>query len=196
MDRKFTRRTFLAASAVSTVSLLLPTAIASAALEDEDPILGPGPHNQAYSKQLGNPKLEQGPKADNTDLTSTVRDKEVAVQWAIGIAADDSHGYDQDFRWGPDYDCSSFVIQAFENAGFGVMEAGATYTGNMRSCFLACGFQVLYDFSNLQRGDVFLNEADHTALYIGNEQLVQASINEFGGTRGDDQETRLAKKSI
>lgn len=31
---------------------------------------------------------------------------EKAVQWAVGIAADNSHGYSQQTRWGPSYDCS------------------------------------------------------------------------------------------
>ena len=33
---------------------------------------------------------------------------EAACKWAESIAADDSHGYDQGNRNGPDYDCSSF----------------------------------------------------------------------------------------
>jgi hypothetical protein len=37
-----------------------------------------------------------------------------AINWAVAIANDDSHGYDQTNRWGPDYDCSSLVIQAYE----------------------------------------------------------------------------------
>ena len=40
-----------------------------------------------------------------------------AVQWATDIANDDSHWYSQDVRWGPHYDCSSFVITAYQNAG-------------------------------------------------------------------------------
>ena len=35
-----------------------------------------------------------------------------AVAWAISIANDDTHGYDQTDRWGPDYDCSSLLRQA------------------------------------------------------------------------------------
>ena len=38
---------------------------------------------------------------------------ESAVNWAVGIANDNSHGYDQNSRWGVDYDCSSLVISAF-----------------------------------------------------------------------------------
>ena len=39
---------------------------------------------------------------------------EAAVNWAIQIANDNSHGYDQANRWGPDYDCSSLLIQSEE----------------------------------------------------------------------------------
>ena len=115
---------------------------------------------------------------------------EDAVEWAIGIANDDSHGYDQTNRWGPDYDCSSLVIQAWQNAGVPVKTQGASYTGNMYDAFIACGFvdvtsQVdLSSGSGVVRGDVLLNIVHHTAMSIGNGQIVQASINEHGETTG------------
>ena len=115
---------------------------------------------------------------------------EDAVEWAIGIANDDSHGYDQTNRWGPDYDCSSLVIQAWQNAGVPVKTQGASYTGNMYDAFIACGFidvtsQVnLSSGSGVIRGDVLLNIVHHTAMSIGNGQIVQASINEHGETTG------------
>ncbi len=37
---------------------------------------------------------------------------EKATQWMIDLANNPKHGYDQDNRWGPDYDCSSAVISA------------------------------------------------------------------------------------
>ena len=73
---------------------------------------------------------------------------ESAVQWAIDIANDDTHGYSQgaanatDYRpysgsrEGPDYDCASLVYHAFEHGGFKIIEAwhknpayGARYNG-------------------------------------------------------------------
>ena len=42
---------------------------------------------------------------------------EKAIAQMEAWAQDDSHGYDQANRWGPDYDCSSAVIQAWQNAG-------------------------------------------------------------------------------
>lgn len=106
-----------------------------------------------------------------------------ATAWAVNIANDNSHGYDQIGRWGPDYDCSSLVISAYEQAGVKVKEAGATYTGNMRTAFVKCGFNAIPYKKGmaLYKGDVLLNEKHHTALYIGDGQIVQASCNEKGG---------------
>lgn len=115
---------------------------------------------------------------------------ENATQWALNIANNDDYGYDQNNRWGPDYDCSSMVIQAYENAGVPVKSAGATYTGNMKPVFTANDFSDVTAIVNLstgrglQRGDVLLNYSHHTAIYIGNGQLVHASINEHGHAVG------------
>lgn len=113
-----------------------------------------------------------------------------ATQWMINLANDNTHGYDQTNRWGPNYDCSSAIITAWEQAGVPVKSNGATYTGNMRSVFLKCGFTdvtssvVLSSGSGMQYGDVLLNTTDHTAMHIGNGQVVHASINEKGTVTG------------
>ena len=116
--------------------------------------------------------------------------KEKAISQMEAWAADSSHGYDQANRWGPDYDCSSAVISAWELAGVPVKTNGATYTGNMRCVFLRCGFEDVTQSVNLlngeglQRGDVLLNIQHHTAMYCGNGMEVEASINENGGVTG------------
>ena len=117
---------------------------------------------------------------------------ETAVKWMLDRADDPATGYDQAYRWGEkgDYDCSSAVISAWEAAGVPVKTKGATYTGNMRKAFLACGFQDVTDQVSLStgkgliRGDVLLNEVYHTAMYIGDGKEVEASINEKGTTTG------------
>lgn len=115
---------------------------------------------------------------------------EDAVRWAVDIANDPAHGYDQGSRWGPDYDCSSLLIQAWENAGVPVKSNGAANTRNMYAVFTACGFQDVTSEVNMatgagvQRGDVLLNHESHTAMSVGNGQVVQASINEFGDEVG------------
>lgn len=117
---------------------------------------------------------------------------EKAISWMEDTANDDSHGYCQDHRWGSDgdYDCSSAVISAWENAGVPVKTKGATYTGNMIGVFTANGFEVVTHDVNLKtgaglkRGDVLLNTAHHTAMYCGNGKEVEASINEKGTAHG------------
>ena len=126
---------------------------------------------------------------------------ERAVSWAVGIAQDDSHGYSQDKRWGPDYDCSSLVISAYEQAGVPVKEAGATYTANMRRAFEQCGFKsIKHGFGTvLMTGDVLLNEKHHTAMYLGNGQIVQASIAETGkiyGKEGDQTTKEIEVRNV
>ena len=117
---------------------------------------------------------------------------EKAISWMEQTANDDSHGYCQDHRWGSDgdYDCSSAVITAWENAGVPVKTKGATYTGNMLGVFTANGFEVVTGEVNLntgaglKRGDVLLNTTHHTAMYCGNGKEVEASINEKGTAHG------------
>ena len=117
---------------------------------------------------------------------------ESAISWMESKANDNRHGYDQKYRWGEkgDYDCSSAVITAWEQAGVPVKTKGATYTGNMYAVFIACGFKDVTTSVNrstgagLRRGDVLLNKQKHTAMYCGNGLEVEASINEKGGIIG------------
>lgn len=128
-----------------------------------------------------------------------------AIEWALAIANDNSHGYDQGSRWGPDYDCSSLLIQAWENAGVPVKSNGATYTGNMYDVFIACGFEdvtnkiTLSTGKGLEKGDVLLNVSSHTEMSIGDGQIVGAHINELGGTTGgatgDQTENEISTRS-
>ena len=116
---------------------------------------------------------------------------ERAVAWAIDTANDQSHGYSQANRWGPDYDCSSFVIQSYEQAGLSVKEAGASYTGNMRAAFIACGFvDVTYAVGlqsgyGIQAGDVLLNYSAHTCLAVGGGQVANCRTDEGNPQSGD-----------
>ena len=98
---------------------------------------------------------------------------EKAVRWAIEKATSNYITYSQSNRnlKNPDgysYDCSSFIITAFYVGGFDV---DATYTGNMRSGFTALGFTWIpgssWSSSELLRGDILLDEVNHTQMYIG-----------------------------
>lgn len=114
--------------------------------------------------------------------TASNKDVELAVRWCIAIANDDTHGYSQSVRWGPSYDCSSFITQAFRNFGFNIGGGTGVYTGNMIEYFTAAGFtwhpatgDRSLPASILLRGDIMLNIAMHTQMYIGNNQDVSAA---------------------
>lgn len=105
---------------------------------------------------------------------------------------DVSLGYDQsnrlDFRDGGETDCSALVIHALQEAGFDT--GAASYTGNMRTNLVSKGWKVVTNNGNPQDGDILLNDVHHVAVYIGNGQLAQASIDERGkatGGQGGDQ---------
>lgn len=105
------------------------------------------------------------------------------LTWAVNIANDNSHGYSQQNRLGPNYDCSSFVSSAAKNAGFNVRADLTTYI--MKEHFVAAGFtwipwSQIGSSANLKRGDILLKINDdyracgHTELYLGNNRLVGA----------------------
>ena len=113
------------------------------------------------------------------------------VELMKAMANDNSHGYDQTYRWGEygDFDCSSLVIHCLRQAGFDT--GNATYTGNMRANLTARGWEWRSNITSeeLQAGVILLNDTHHTAAMISTTQLAQASINEndsiSGGQPGD-----------
>lgn len=122
---------------------------------------------------------------------------------------DDGHGYSQLSRWGDgtyevvtlsdgstvqiangDRDCSSAVIDAWEAALPG-STADATYTGNMREEFISTGLWRWHQRGDgyvAKRGDIYLNEAYHTAMCTcaDPDTLAQFSISETGGVDGKE----------
>ena len=133
-----------------------------------------------------------------------------AVEVMRHLCEHDSHGYSQYSRWGDggteeitanglkfkiatgDRDCSSAVITAWKCALIGTAYEGrldgATYTGNMRSVFVNSGLFEVWDTNSTyaQAGDVYLNDACHTAMCISPEPdlLGEFSISETGGIDG------------
>ncbi|MCM1218142.1 MAG: glucosaminidase domain-containing protein [Lachnospiraceae bacterium] len=136
--------------------------------------------------------------------TSSMTKTEKAIHQMEEWANDNSHGYDQIYRWGErgDYDCSSAVIMAWQLAGIPVKSKGATYTGNMYNAFLGCGFKDVTKNVNLatgagmQRGDVLLNHMHHVAMFCGNGKEVEASINEKGTATGGQPGDQTGKEFL
>ena len=114
-----------------------------------------------------------------------------AVALAIEMANDESHGYDQANRWGPDYDCASFIITVWENVGVPVKTNGATVVSNMRKVFLATGFTDVTASVNrvtgagLQAGDVLI-ATPHCEMMVSATERVGAHINELGTATGGE----------
>ena len=113
------------------------------------------------------------------------------VELAVGVARDDSHGYSQYRRWpyqGTDFDCSSLMYWAANQAGYDVPQSG--YTGTMLADFKAAGFAAVPWDGNIwdcTPGDILLahnGNRQHTEMYVGNGNNVGAHIAETGDIDG------------
>ena len=112
------------------------------------------------------------------------------VARALAIANDNSHGYSQANRWGPDYDCSSMMYECAHHAGYNIGRGpdATRYTGTMKRDFMNAGFTAIpfnqVGLGGLKRGDILLNEVHHTEMALGNGQFVGAHSN-WDGYQGD-----------
>lgn len=127
------------------------------------------------------------------DKAKKITRAEKMVRLAEQIAADDSHGYSQAYRWpsqGKDFDCSSLMYWCANQAGYNVTlgPSGVHYTGSMLNDFKRAGFNAIpfssVGLKNLKRGDILLNVASHTEMCIGNGKFVGAHSSETGGIYG------------
>ena len=103
-----------------------------------------------------------------------------AVQFMIDTANDNTHGYDQTHRNGPDYDCSSLVGTALHEADFNV--SPYSWTGNLEAQLRKAGFVDCK--APWLPGDVHLKTHHHVVMSISNRQIAHASINEKGTVTG------------
>lgn len=105
------------------------------------------------------------------------------LAWAKSIADDDSHGYSQTHRDGPDYDCSSLVYYALKAAGYAVPDS-AWNTTSAAAALPDLGFEKLdYSPGALQEGDIIWSDA-HMEFYAGDGKYVGARHDEDGGIDG------------
>lgn len=105
---------------------------------------------------------------------------QAAVNWMVGIANDDSHGYSQANRWGPDYDCSSLTLSAYEAVGVSMRSHGLNDSKSFREAnIIKAGFVNVTSSCNMktsagmQPGDI-LYRYGHLAMYQGNGLIVEA----------------------
>ncbi len=116
-----------------------------------------------------------------------------ACAWAVGIANDNSHGYNNAGKgWGPEYNCIGLVMQAYNQAG---LDLGKVSIDKMADRLLAKGFLDCTGSVNfktgagLQKGDVLLmldrtGKHGHTELCLGSGKVVGAR-NDDDGRPGD-----------
>lgn len=123
------------------------------------------------------------------------------INWAKMIANNDGYGYEQNTRttgwtkWQSDpncttscgsFDCSSLVSAILTVAGYYSTNPNfstATEEASLQSAGFTKVASSARSSANLKPGDV-LHTTGHTEMYIGDNQLVGASMNEFGGLNG------------
>lgn len=118
-----------------------------------------------------------------------------AVDWAVGIANDNSHGYTNG-KWGPEYSCISLIMEAFTAAG---LDLGKCNIDKLPDRLIARGFEdVTADVDlatgqGLTKGDILWyikpDNHGHTEMYIGSGQMVGArgdTDGKPGDSKGDE----------
>ena len=118
-----------------------------------------------------------------------------AVEFAVNIANDDTHGYSQRIRslyniTNPkSYDCSSLCCTAYYYAFIKngltkqarYLQEHCSYTGNMLN-MLNCGFEVVARnqtaHAKMAKGDLELNTTRHVAMAIDKNNIVHARSSE------------------
>jgi len=160
-------------------------------------------------------KAESKKKAANKREAAkpmTIDRARIAVQIMTHLCECPAHGYSQPGRYGTsgycdvetdagviqvkrgDRDCSSAVCEAWELALRGTEFDGRitreNWTGGMREMFVGSGLFTWEPTSFFASpGDIYLNESDHTAMCIQNDEYIdllgEFSISETGGIDGE-----------
>lgn len=138
-------------------------------------------------------KGESNVKLTKEQIIQNVRND--AVNFAVRIANDNSHGYSQAVRSlyntaNPrSFDCSSLVLTAYYYAFLkngltdlaNYLKRNCSYTGNMLR-MLNTGFEAVARnqtaHAQMIRGDIELNTTYHTALAVGKDIIVHARSSE------------------
>ncbi len=155
-------------------------------------------------KKYCNPSGEDTDDTEGGTTTATIDVQKVrddAVDFAVQMANDNSHGYSQSTRslyniTNPtSFDCSSLVLTAyyyaFEQQGITPTpkDLGCSYTGNMMD-LLNCGFEIVARnqtaHAEMIKGDIELNVTYHTALAVDSDTIVHARSSEGTTNTKDD----------
>lgn len=156
-------------------------------------------YSQKYYNNYANKGSDTMPTS-NTVICNVIND---AVNFAVSIANDNTHGYSQAIRslyniTNPtSFDCSSLVCTsyyyAFVKNGLikqaEYIKDNCSYTGNMLK-LLNCGFEVVATkqtaHAQMKKGDIELNTTYHTAMAIEKDNIVHARSSEGTNNTTDD----------
>lgn len=133
----------------------------------------------AKLKQSASTAGSYSASSDVTNIAASNSPKlQKAMQIMQNLCNDNSHGYSQSNRWGPDFDCASSIIYSLRMAGFNTGVANSTRDITAGLC--ANGW-VKVPSSSAQAGDI-LWTSGHVAFYMGGGVTA-----EFHSSRGNPQ---------
>lgn len=131
-------------------------------------------------KEFDKKKYDTGAKSSNPSSSTPAAGSgkcdsetiEKALQWCIQTANEPGHGYSQDDREGPNYDCTSFVCAGLQAAGLDIPFLGGP---SFDDDILNYGFDRIPfpGLEGLRRGDI-LSSPSHVEFYLGNGENVAA----------------------
>ena len=114
---------------------------------------------------------------------------EEALAWAVETAEDPACGYSKYSRFGPNYDCSSFVSAALMAGGFDI--GGYLSTAFLPDALTEQGFVRLRRSETvLLRGDILFSPGTHVELYLGDGFCVGAH-QDYDGRSGDSKDKEI-----
>lgn len=109
----------------------------------------------------------------------------------LEIADNNSHGYSQAHRYGPDYDCSSSLANALIHGGFSCPKTSTTAT--LPNWLKANGWVEVHD--GCKRGDIYCTEYKHVVMAYADGYVITAAGNKDGKT-GDSSGREIYKRTF
>lgn len=125
--------------------------------------------------------------ADVNGIASSNSPKlEKFIQIMVALCNDNSHGYSQSNRWGPDFDCSSSIIYSLRLAGFSI---NANSTHDLGQALAAAGW---VQVSSPSRGDIELDPSSHVEMSLGGNMSAGFHTNRGHPETGDQTGTEAS----
>ena len=107
-----------------------------------------------------------------------------ANDYMYNLVTDKKHGYSQENRYGPDYDCSSSIMTSLKMGGKFDVPVKGVNTASMKKYLEKIGYKVVSNAEKPQKNDIKLRPA--TAKRGGHVVMFRSStmVMEFSSSRG------------